>query len=134
MNVKNPISEIFRTWRVPMETLCGEGNVSMEQSATAEKAPYARIYLMGMPGRDFTLQADEAAVTISLQVECFADGQYAIEDVYDLDETSHETLTSLGFRRFYGPELITNIDDSVKRTVSRYRRHYAGSFTTNQTE
>jgi len=132
MIVNNPISEIFRTWKSAIEPVVGEGNVSMEQSAVIERCPYARLYLMGNVGRGYDLQGNEAATMPTLQVECFADGEYAIEDVYDIDEISHTALTGLGFRRTFGPELITNIDNNIKRTVSRYRRIYTGTFETNQ--
>lgn len=132
MIVKNPIGEVFLAFRAALEPICGPGNVSMEQSATIQKAPYARIYLMGAPGAGHDLNGNEAATMLSIQAEYFADGEYAVEDAYDIDETGHIVLTGLGFRRTYGPELVTNIDNSIKRVVSRYRRIYTGTFETNQ--
>lgn len=35
-------------------------------------------------------------------------------------------MIGMGFRRTYGPELMGNADDSIKRLVSRYTRIYTG--------
>ena len=67
MVVKNPIGEVFRAFREALEPICGPGNVSMEQSATIQKAPYARIYLMGAPGYGHDLNGNEAATMLSIQ-------------------------------------------------------------------
>lgn len=128
ITVKNPAAEVFRTWKAAIEPIVGEGNYSMEQSAVIAKTPYARIYMMGAPGNRWDLEGNESQVSVSFQSESFAAGEYAIEDAYDIDAASHEVFTALGFRRIFGPELITNIDSNIKRVISRYRRNYSGDF------
>lgn len=100
----------------------------MDMSATIAKAPYARIFMMGNPTNGSDLQGNETSTRVSFQCECFAKGQTAIQDVYDLDEKSHEIMVGLGFRRTFGAELITNAESEIKRVVSRYSRVYTGQF------
>lgn len=66
------------------------------------------------------------ATTASFQVDSFA-GFKSLSIVYDIDNASHEAMVSMGFRRTYGPEEQSNIDNSIKRIVSRYSRVYTGT-------
>ena len=124
--IKNPVSDVFERWKTAMEKKIGVGNCSMDSSSLIAKAPYARLLLMSNTGYRWDLSGNENATTLSFQVESFANGQKALTKVYDIDDTSHKAMTDMGFRRIYGPEVIENADNSIKRVVSRYSRVYTG--------
>lgn len=100
----------------------------MSQSGTlaSNKTKYARIFMMGNPTRDGDLEGDECSTIPAFQVDSFAKGTKALSEVYDIDNVSHKTMVSMGFRRTYGPELLENSDSTIKRVVSRYNRVYTG--------
>lgn len=124
--IGSPAVAVFTRWRKPIEAAIGKGNCSMEQSKTVAKTPFARLLFLGGPQRSTDLMGNENATTISFQAESFASGTGALTQVYNIDNVSHQALVSMGFMRTYGPELIDNIDTSIKRTVSRYSRVYTG--------
>lgn len=124
--VKNPIFEVFSIWSTAIEKVVGKGNYSMEQSAVIAHTPYICLYQIGNPGARWDLEGDECATNPSYQVDSFASGQKALTKAYEIDEASHKILTSLGFRRTYGPEPLRNIDSKIKRITSRYTMLYAG--------
>ena len=92
----------------------------------SRKKKYARIFLLGNPTINGDLEGDECATTASFQVDSFAAGFKSLSAVYDIDNASHEAMIAMGFRRTYGPEEQNNIDNSIKRIVSRYSRVYMG--------
>lgn len=124
--VKNPVSDVFSIWGAAMEKVVGKGNYSMENSSVIARTPYACLFQMGNPGTRWDLEGDECATTPSYQVDCFASGQKSLSKVYEIDEASHKVMTSMGFRRTYGPEPMRNIDSKIKRVTSRYSRLYTG--------
>ena len=124
--VKNPVVDVFEHWKTAMEAKIGAGNCSMDKSALIAKAPYARLFLMSNPGVRWDLSGNETATTAAFQVESFASGQKALTKVYEIDAVSHKAMTEMGFRRTYGPELVDNADNSIKRVISRYSRMYTG--------
>lgn len=126
--VKNPALDAFTYWGPIIEEAVGAGNYSMDKSQTlaSDKDKYARMFLLGSPGVAWDLSGNEANTLVTFQVDCFARGLFALQDVYDVDAVSHQAMTDMGFRRIYGPELIDNVDSNLKRTVSRYRRIYSG--------
>lgn len=126
--VKNPISEVFKQWRSVVEPVVGKGNISQDMSQTiaSTKKMYARLYMLGNPGGRWDLEGDECATNPSFQAESFATDPKGTEKAYEIDEVSHQVMTDLGFRRSYGPELISNTDSKIKRVVSRYTRLYTG--------
>lgn len=127
--IKNPAVDVFTRWRVPIETYIGKGNCSMEQSKTVAKTPFARLLYLGGPQYTTDITGNENGTNISFQAECFTSGTGALTKVYAIDNVSHEAMVSMGFRRTYGPELVENLDTSIKRTVSRYSRVYSGDLT-----
>lgn len=124
--VKNPALDVFEAWGNVMREVVGEGNYSFEDSATIAHTPYATLFQMGNPGIRWDLEGDECATTPSYQVDCFASGQKSLSKAYEIDERSHKVMTSLGFRRIFGPEPIKNIDSTIRRVTSRYSRLYTG--------
>lgn len=126
--VKNPILEIFEIWKTQMEEEFPEIQVSYDPSATMakNKKQYARLLMMGNPGTVWDLEGDECATTPSIQSESFAKDPEGTTKAYEIDECSHRILTGMGFRRNYGPEIISNIDSKIKRVISRYSRLYTG--------
>ena len=126
--VDNPVSKVYFIWSTEIEKKVGRGNFSMSQSGTlaSNKTKYARIFMMGNPGNSWDLEGDECATMPSFQVDSFAKGTKALSEVYDIDDASHKSMVSMGFRRTYGPELIENSDSTIKRVVSRYSRVYTG--------
>lgn len=126
--IKNPALEVFKKWSKKVKNVVGEGNYAMERSESVapEKKKYARIFLLGNPTINGDLEGDECATTASFQVDSFAAGFKSLSAVYDIDNASHEAMISMGFRRTYGPEEQNNIDNSIKRIVSRYSRVYMG--------
>lgn len=126
--VDNPVSKVYSIWSTEIEKKVGRGNFSMSQSGTlaSNKTKYARIFMMGNPGNSWDLEGDECATMPSFQVDSFAKGTKALSEVYDIDDVSHKSMVSMGFRRIYGPELVENADSTIKRVVSRYSRIYTG--------
>lgn len=128
VTVDNPVSKVYSIWSAAIEKKVGRGNFSMSQSGTlaSNKTKYARIFMMGNPGNAWDLEGDECATMPSFQVDSFAKGTKALSEVYAIDDVSHKAMVSMGFRRTYGPELLENVDSTIKRVVSRYSRIYTG--------
>ena len=121
LTVKTIVESTFSAWGKAVSAEVGD-NYSMENSATVSKLPYASMYFQGIPTSGSTLEGGEAAVTPSVQIDIYTNGQRALTKAYEIDEVSHSALLSLGYTRSYGPELIQNIDPSIKRLTSRYSR------------
>lgn len=121
LTIQGIIEKTFSAWGEAISTEVGD-NYSMENSATVSKLPYASMYFMGLPTSESTLEGGEAAVTPSVQIDIYTNGQRALTKAYEIDEVSHSALLSLGYTRSYGPELIQNVDPSIKRLTSRYSR------------
>lgn len=126
--VKNPVEDVYEIWSEAISSIVGKGNYSMDSSSTpaSDKIYYARLLMMGNPGTRYCLDNTESATMPSFQVESFARGKNAVKMAYDIDEVSHKCMTQMGFRRNFGPQLITNADSSTKRIISRYSRIYTG--------
>lgn len=125
--VDNPVLKVFKRWKKKLAPLIGEENISMEDSETIAKAPYACLKMLGNPGARYDLEGDECATMPAFQVDSFVTGQKALSMAYEIDEVSHKAMTDMGFRRYYGAEQVTNIDSKIKRVVSRYRMLYTGN-------
>lgn len=121
LTVKTIVENTFAVWGEAVSAEVGD-NYSMENSATVSKLPYASMYFQGLPTSGSALEGGEAAVTPSVQIDIYTNGQRALTKAYEIDEVSHAALLSLGYTRSYGPELIQNIDPSIKRLTSRYSR------------
>ena len=121
LTVKTIVENTFSVWGEAVSAEVGD-NYSMENSATVSRLPYASMYFQGLPTGDGTLEGEEAAVNPTLQIDIYTNGQRALTKAYEIDEVSHSALLSLGYMRSYGPELIQNIDPSIKRLTSRYTR------------
>lgn len=121
LTVKTIVENTFSVWGEAVSAEVGD-NYSMENSATVSRLPYASMYFQGLPTGDSTLEGEEAAVNPTLQIDIYTNGQKALTKAYEIDEVSHSALLSLGYMRSYGPELIQNIDPSIKRLTSRYTR------------
>lgn len=120
MTIHEMINTIYSRWcNAIKDKVIG---YSMENSATVTKLPYATMYFTGIPGSDWDLKGDEAAVTPTAQIDIYTKGQRALTQAYEIDDLSHACLTSMGFRRSMGPELIQSTDPSIKRLTSRYTR------------
>lgn len=124
--VINPVSAVFEKWANGIKKVVGEGHYSMDINSTVTVIPYARMFLMGNPGAKWDLAGNETATNASFQVESYYSGVKPLENVYAIDSASHALMTAMGFRRNYGPELITNADSNIKRVVSRYTRIFTG--------
>lgn len=124
--ISNPAEIVFLKWGSAMKKVVGKGHYSMDDSATIATTPYAKLRMLGNPGRKWDLEGNESATTVTFEVQSFADGQTAIGDAYDIDAESHKVMSGMRFRRTYGPQLITNANTSIKRVVSRYSRVYSG--------
>lgn len=111
-----------------MKKVVGKNNYSMGNSSMIASAPYAQLKMLGSPTRDKDYEGHENSVWLTFECQSFADGQTAIDSVYNIDAVSHQTMIDLGFTRIYGAELIDNADSSIKRVVSRYRMQYTGKF------
>lgn len=123
--VINPVAVVFEKWANGIKKVVGD-NYSMDINSTISKTPYARMFLMGNPGVRWDLAGNETATNPSFQVESYYSGRKPLESVYAIDSASHAIMTGMGFRRSYGPELMTNADSNIKRVVSRYTRIYTG--------
>lgn len=124
--IKNPSAEVFKNWQKNIKPLVG-ANYAMDQSTQIAKLPAARIFLMGNYGRNYDLEGDEMATSLSYQVESYGIGRKALTEAYQIDETSHQAMIDMGFRRTYGPELMNNNNDPLtRRVVSRYSMTYTG--------
>lgn len=121
LTIKTIVENTFTTWGKAVSAEVGD-NYSMENSATVSKLPYASMYFQGIPTSGSTLEGGEAAVTPSVQIDIYTNGQRALTKAYDIDEVSHAAMLSMGYQRTQGAELIQNIDPSIKRLTSRYQR------------
>lgn len=127
ITVKNPISDVYQRWREAMIPVVGEKNCPMSRSKTIAKATkFSRIFPMESPGTRWDLEGDECATMPSFQVDSFASGQKSFSKAFDIDEESHKVMTSMGFRRTYGPEALENEDSTIQRVTSRYTMLYTG--------
>lgn len=121
LTVPQIIEQVFEKWGAAVSEKVGDG-YSMENSTTVTDLPYATMFFQGLPTGGVDLQGGEAAVSPTLQVDIYTNGQRALSEAYNIDELSHSSLLEMGFRRSYGPELIQSTDPSIKRLVSRYTR------------
>ena len=121
LTIKTIVENTFAAWGEAVSKEVGD-NYSMENSATVSKLPYASMYFHGLPTSGSALEGGEAAVTPSVKIDIYTNGQRALKKAYEIDEVSHSALLSLGYTRSYGPELIQNRDPSIKRLTSRYSR------------
>lgn len=121
MTILEMINQIYEKWSAAVSEKVGN-NYGMKNSGTISKMPYASCVFRGIPGIAWDLGGDESAVEPTIQVDIFTTGQKALEQAYEIDAVSHETLTALGFRRYSGPAPQDNIDPSITRYVSEYRR------------
>lgn len=120
------INDIYNKWVEAVKTKVGK-NHSMDSSTLINKLPYASLYFIGFPTSTTDLEGDECAVTSTVQIDIYTNGQKALTEVYTIDEVSHKAMVSMGFRRTYGPEFIRNLSDtSIKRLSSRYSRIIGG--------
>lgn len=125
ITVKNPTQDVFEIWSEKIKAVKGV-SYSMEMSKIPSSFPYARLFPMSAPCFKSDLTGNECAITPAYQVDLFAKGKYALKNVYELDEVSHNAMVEMGFHRTYGPEPIENADNTIKRLVSRYSRTYCG--------
>ena len=121
LTVPQIIEQVFEKWGAAVSEKVGDG-YSMENSTTVTDLPYATMFFQGLPTGGADLQGEEAAVSPTLQVDIYTNGQRALSEAYNIDELSHSSLLEMGFRRSYGPELIQSTDPSIKRLTSRYTR------------
>lgn len=121
LTVKTIVETTYEKWVEKITEKVGN-NYSMEDSGTTSKFPYCSLFFLGLPGDSYTLAGEEGTVTPTLQVSVYTSGQMAVSKAYEIDETSHETLIDMGYRRTYGPEFTKSTDPSIKRLVSRYSR------------
>lgn len=116
------VDTIYSVWSGAVKTKVGK-NLSMENSEIVNKLPYASCYFMGFPTSASDLEGDECAVTPTVQIDVYANGQKGVTEVYEIDEVSHRAMVGMGFRRTFGPELIKNLqNNNIKRLTSRYSR------------
>ena len=121
MTILEMVNQIYAKWSTAVSEKVGD-NYGMKNSGTISKMPYASCVFRGIPGIAWDLKGDESAVEPTIQIDIFTTGQRALTQAYEIDGVSHETLTSLGFRRYSGPSPQDNIDPSITRYVSEYRR------------
>ena len=121
LTVKTIVENTFAVWGEAVSKEVGD-NYSMENSAVVSKLPYASMYFMSTVGAGYDLSGSEMGINPSIQIDIYTNGQRALTKAYEIDEVSHSALLSLGYTRSYGPELIQNVDPSIKRLTSRYSR------------
>lgn len=121
LTVKTIIENTYDVWGDAVKAKVGK-NYSMENSTTVSQLPYASMYFMGLPGAGNDLSGQEAGVNPTVQIDIYANGQKATSKAYEIDETSHAAMQSMGYQRTYGPEFLQNVDPSIKRLSSRYQR------------
>lgn len=121
LTVQSIIEQTYEKWSAAVSEKVGD-NCSMENSETVSSLPYSSLYFMGASTSTVTLEGNEGAITSSLQVDIYTTGQTALTQIYEIDQLSHESLTSMYYKRSSGPELIQSTDPSIKRLTSRYTR------------
>ena len=121
LTIKTIIEITFDKWSKSIEPFV-ENNYSMENSAVVNKLPYASMYFIGIAGNSYDLEGKEGTVIPSVQIDIYTTGQNSTTKAYEIDEHSHNAMINMGYRRNEGPELIQNIDPSIKRLSSRYSR------------
>lgn len=129
MTILEMVNHIYAKWSTAISVKVGD-NYGMKNSGTMSKMPYASCVFRGIPGIAWDLEGDESAVEPTIQIDVFTTGQRALAQAYEIDAVSHKTLKSLGFRRHSGPTPEENIDPSITRFRSEYRRvvGYGDSF------
>lgn len=126
--VDNPVEKVYLRWKSYLEENYDgddELGISMDMSRTPSKFPYIRMMYMGGVFSDGDITGNECATTISFQIESFTGSVKNLTEVYSLDSLSHEIMVEMGFRRTYHGN-VENVDSSIARLVSRYRRIYTG--------
>lgn len=124
--VDNPISKVFSFWGSKIKDEVGDGHYSMDSVVNIASLPYASMTFMGMPSMDGDLEGNEASATLSVQIECYANGKKSLSKVFAIDAVSHQAMIDMGFRRMYGPEMVDALNTDVKRVISRYSMLYTG--------
>lgn len=117
------VEKTYENWIASIKDMVGN-NYSMENSTIVSDLPYASLYFVGLPSEGVNLEKNESGVIATVQVDIFANGQKAVSSIYSIDEKSHSVMIGMGYERTQGPELTQNIDPSIKRLTSRYRRTF----------
>lgn len=125
--VYDPWEEVFEKWGKAVSPLVGDDGYTAEAISTVAKTPFARLLLNNALTADQDLSGNECAVRPSFTVESFASGTHALTTARAIDARSHAAMVAMGYRRSYGPTLIENIDNKIKRIVSRYVSLYTGN-------
>ena len=110
MTILEIINKVYAKWVEAISQTAVKENYSMENSTVVNNLPYATLFFNGIPGNTWDLKGDESTVIPTLQVDIYTKGQRALTQAYEIDAVSHETLTKMGFRRTYGPELNQSTD------------------------
>ena len=122
--IENPTEKVFEIWKSKMEKVVD--GLSMEASEKVYNGKsYARLLYLGSTIAGSDLEGDECAVKIDFQTECFCSGYKSLTAVYKIDETSRKAMVDMGFRCTY-QNSVENIDETIKRVVSRYSMLYTG--------
>ena len=123
------VNNVYEIWSNAVKEKVGN-NYSMKRSEVVNKLPYASCYFMGFPTTKTDLEGNELAVTPSVQIDIYANGQKALSTVYEIDELSHKAMISMGFKRTFGAELMQNLsDETITRLTSTYSRVVGGGDT-----
>lgn len=126
--LSNPYEEVFAIWGEAIEQVVGEGNYSMEPSGTVAKQTYAQLLPLGNTTYRQDLEGDEIATTLTFQTDSYASGRKALTKVLSIDAAGHRAMVKMGFARTYGPKLMANADESIKRVTSRYSKKHTEIF------
>lgn len=121
LTVKSIVEKTYKKWSTAVSEKVGD-NYSMENSGVVSSFPYCSLYFLGLPTNTADLEGNEGTVSPTLQVDVYTTGQRSLTKAYEIDETSHSALLSMGYRRTTGPEFIQSTDPSIKRLTSRYSR------------
>lgn len=119
--VENPIIDVFDRLATAVEPIVGE-NCSMSVTEQVSDFPYFSVSILGNPTMKTDLEGNETHTTLSIQCESYVDGVGALIKAFKLDALAHKEMINMGFRRNYGPSVISNSQTSIKRVVSRYQR------------
>lgn len=98
-------------------------DASQTYQDTPASFPYMFLNVIGNESTADDTSNNENAVNTTVEITMYATGATKLTTCKNLMATADDKMRSMGFRRIFGPQQITNITDTtICRYLARYNR------------
>ena len=114
-------NQIFTRVKNSVSSLCS--SASQTYMDTPPQFPHLYLQQADNSSSNDDLDNNENAVNTMIEITVYTTGTSKLTDGKKIHNLSDTEMRSMGFRRIFGPQQITNISDtSVCRLIARYTR------------